>query len=227
MILSVRGVSEDVQRALRVRAAESGETMGAIVERALRRELGMEARIDTMAASYQVIEDGGGTLYLAVFNADEDVVFFAGGFETDADNLRASIAGAEAGDDVARWEANGKSVDQMQAEYAALVSQQAGWSIVADQDRVYYDRMGSAAIAAFAIHWRELELYDRDNDPVTDSADIRAALQEFRDRQSIDGYYFGRLGLTHEDPEDVSTWGPLSPDHVDWTGFDALKEDQS
>lgn len=40
-ILSVRGVSEDVQRALRVRAAETGETMGAIVERALRKELGM------------------------------------------------------------------------------------------------------------------------------------------------------------------------------------------
>lgn len=151
-ILSVRGVDKEVQKALRVRAAETGETMGAIVDRALRRELGMmEARIDTIAASYQVIEDGGGALYLAVFNADDDIVFFADGFETDPDNLRASIAGAEAGDDVTRWDANGKSLDQMQAEYDALVSQQFGWSVVADQEGIYPDSMGAAAQLAFGV----------------------------------------------------------------------------
>jgi len=35
-------VDPDVHRALKVRAAETGESMGDIVERALRRELGME-----------------------------------------------------------------------------------------------------------------------------------------------------------------------------------------
>src|SRR5690625_4512706 len=36
-----RGISEEVHKALRVRAAETGETIGEIAERALRRELGM------------------------------------------------------------------------------------------------------------------------------------------------------------------------------------------
>ena len=34
-------ISDEVHRALRVRAAETGETMGEIAERALRKELGM------------------------------------------------------------------------------------------------------------------------------------------------------------------------------------------
>ncbi len=32
---------------------------------------------------------------------------------------------------------------------------------------------------------------------------------------------FAPLGLPHEDPEDASTWGPASPEHVDWAGLDA------
>ena len=34
-------ISDEVHRALRIRAAETGESMGEIAERALRRELGM------------------------------------------------------------------------------------------------------------------------------------------------------------------------------------------
>lgn len=52
-------ISDEVHRALRVRAAETGESMGQIAERALRRELGMMARIDLdeMRTTYQ--SDGG------------------------------------------------------------------------------------------------------------------------------------------------------------------------
>ena len=47
-VYSVKGlrISDEVHTALRVRAAQTGETMGEIAERALRKELGMMARID-------------------------------------------------------------------------------------------------------------------------------------------------------------------------------------
>lgn len=69
------------------------------------------------------------------------------------------------------------------------------------------------------IPWRDLSLFDRENRDVTDPDEIRRALEEFRQTESINGYFFHRIGAAHEDENDASTWGPLSPDHVDWTGF--------
>lgn len=69
------------------------------------------------------------------------------------------------------------------------------------------------------IHWSELELIGRDNQPITDEDQIHRALDEFRRTNSMNGVFFERLGLPHEDEEDASTWGPESPEHVDWTGF--------
>lgn len=48
MVFSARGVGDEVQRAVRIRAAETGETIGQIVERALRRELGMMVEVRSM-----------------------------------------------------------------------------------------------------------------------------------------------------------------------------------
>jgi plasmid stability protein len=48
--------SDDVHRALRIRAAETGETMEGILDRALRKELGMMTKTIEVA----VIEAGGG-----------------------------------------------------------------------------------------------------------------------------------------------------------------------
>jgi len=69
------------------------------------------------------------------------------------------------------------------------------------------------------IHWSELALFDLDNRPITDFERVRAALEEFRRTGAMAGVFFERLGLPHEDEEDASTWGPESPETVDWTGF--------
>lgn len=81
-------------------------------------------------------------------------------------------------------------------------------------------RQIAITVTSALIPWTELELFDRDNDPVTDEETIRTALDEFRRTGAIDGYFFARLGLPHEDDEDASTWGPESPEAVDWAGFD-------
>ena len=69
------------------------------------------------------------------------------------------------------------------------------------------------------IHWSELALFGRDNQPINDPEQVQEALSEFRRTGAMNGVFFERLGLPHEDEEDASTWGPESPEHVDWTGF--------
>src|SRR5690606_24496118 len=69
------------------------------------------------------------------------------------------------------------------------------------------------------IHWSELALFGRDNQPINDPEQVQEALSEFRRTGAMSGVFFERLGLPHEDEEDASTWGPESPEHVDWTGF--------
>lgn len=199
---------------LRIEAAKRNESQSSIVEKALRRELGMAA------LTWQVIEDNAGGLHLAVLE-DGRCIYYGHGYEHNEDGLRADLDALRRGDDPRTdgWEYPDGIVDP-QAAYDDLTSHEHGWQIVADHDGIYYDRMGSAAERVFMVRWDELQLFDRDNDPVTDQEQIRAALVEFRETGAMDGYFFERLNLPHEDPEDASTWGPESPERVNWDGFD-------
>lgn len=68
------------------------------------------------------------------------------------------------------------------------------------------------------VNWQALVLRDSDGYEVRGERKI-AALREFLKTEAIADHFFDRLNLTHENREDVSTWGPASPDDVDWTGF--------
>src|SRR5690606_9852236 len=70
--------------------------------------------------------------------------------------------------------------------------------------------------------WRDLQLLDTDGrTPLNvDGAIRRRLLDEYRRTGGMHGAFFAPLGLPHEDPDDASTWGPASPEHVDWGGFD-------
>ena len=72
-------------------------------------------------------------------------------------------------------------------------------------------------------HWRELRLLDVDGrTPLNvDEETRRRLLDEYRRTGSMHGAFFARIGAPHEDPEDASTWGPASPEHVGWAGLDA------
>jgi hypothetical protein len=145
-ILSVRGVDKEVQKALRVRAAETGETIGAIVDRALRRELGM-------MLEYQVIEDSGGGLHLAVFEGD-GVIYYASGLEylpvADVQEmLQALRDGTNPVDD--GWESDLPDGYTPQRLYDELTSYEYGWTIIADETSIYPNRMGAAGRTAFGL----------------------------------------------------------------------------
>lgn len=201
---------------LRIEAAKRNESQSSIVEKALRRELGM------VALTWQVIEDNAGGLHLAVLE-DGRCIYYGHGYEHNEDGLRADVQALREGQHPIRdgWEMP-EDVDDPQAAYDDITRHEYGWQIVADHDGIYYDRMGSAAERVFMVRWSDLELFDADGKtPLNvDDATRRRLLDEFRRTGGMHGAFFAPLGLPHEDPDDASTWGPPSPDAVDWEGFD-------
>lgn len=72
------------------------------------------------------------------------------------------------------------------------------------------------------VQWSRLTITGPDGrTEVRWASDVVEALREFRQHGGLDARFFGRMGYAHEDGADPSTWGPASPDDVDWAGFDA------
>src|SRR5690606_37852810 len=89
----------------------------------------------------------GGGLHLAVFEGGR-VIFYGHGYEHNEDGLRADLKALQNGEDprIDAWE---MPVDDPQAAYDDLTSREHGWQVVADQDGIYYARMGEAAKRVF------------------------------------------------------------------------------
>lgn len=135
-------ITKTLADALRIEAAKRNESQSAIVERALRKEL------DMVALTWQVIEDNGGGLHLAVFEGDQ-VIYYASGYEYNPGILRADLSSLRQGFHPIRdgWEMP-TNVKDPQAAYDKLISYEYGWAVIADQDGVYPERMGAAGRAA-------------------------------------------------------------------------------
>ena len=102
--------------------------------------------------TYQVIEDNGGGLHLAVFNGDE-CIWYASGYEYIPDNLREDIAALQDGADPLQdsWESDLLDDYTPQQLYNELTSYEYGWQIIADDAGVYPERMGAAGQRAFGL----------------------------------------------------------------------------
>ncbi len=101
--------------------------------------------------SYQVIEDNGGGLTLAVMDEQDKVVYLHSGYEyhTEPGQLLADIESLKTGDNPATdWEGN---EDDPQGMYDNITSYEYGWKIVSDNDGIYPERMGAAARHEFGI----------------------------------------------------------------------------
>lgn len=107
--------------------------------------------IGPQRVSYEVIEDNGGGLHLVVFDGDSDVIFYASGYEHMPDNLRADIDALNNGADVSEWDTNGMTLEEMREAYDSLTAHEHGWAVVADDESIYPERMGVAAMLAFGI----------------------------------------------------------------------------
>ena len=118
-------------------------TQSDIINDLIRKERGKMGK----ELTWQVIEDDGGGLHLAVFEGGK-AIYYGSDYEHNADGLRADLEALRNGDDpiTGGWE---MPVDDPQAAYDRLTGHETGWTVVADQDGVYYDRMGEAAKRVF------------------------------------------------------------------------------
>jgi len=137
---------DEVVEALRTASFELRESQSEIVERAIRKELGL------VKLAWQVIEDNGGGLHLGVFEG-KDVIYYNTGYEHNEGGLKKDVTALENGDDPRDgWEIPTWIVVEgrdFQSLYDELTSHEHGWRVVADQDGVYHDRMGAAAKRVF------------------------------------------------------------------------------
>jgi hypothetical protein len=102
---------------------------------------------------YRVIEDNGGGLHLAVFDADDECIWYASGYEYIPDNLREDIAALQDGADPLQdgWESDLPDGYTPQQLYDELTSHEYGWAIIADETSIYPHRMGVAGRMAFGL----------------------------------------------------------------------------
>ena len=111
-----------------------------------------EVTIMAKTLGYQVIEDNGGGLHLAVFDGDE-CIYYAYGYEHHPDNLLEDIAALQDGTDPVQdgWESDLPDGYTPQQLYDELTSRTHGWQIIADDTGVYPERMGFAGRMAFGL----------------------------------------------------------------------------
>jgi hypothetical protein len=102
--------------------------------------------------SYQVLEDNGGGLHLAIFDNNDKCIYFASGYEYIPNNLREDIAALQDGADPLQdgWESYLPDGYTPQQLYDELTSYEYGWKIIADESATYPERMGAAGQRAFA-----------------------------------------------------------------------------
>jgi hypothetical protein len=111
-------------------------------------------RADRPRLPYQVIEDNGGGLHLAVFDSGGDeCIWFASGYEYIPDNLRKDIVALQDGADPLQdgWESYLPDGYTPQQLYDELTSYEYGWEIIADETNIYPHRMGIAGRTAFGL----------------------------------------------------------------------------
>lgn len=98
---------------------------------------------------YEVIEDNGGGLSLAVFGDNGSIEYVHTGYEYNIGQLSEDLKVLEQGADPAKdWDGN---EEDPQSWYDNITSFEYGWEVVADNDGVYPGKMGAAASLEFGV----------------------------------------------------------------------------
>lgn len=98
---------------------------------------------------FQAIESNAGNLYLFVFDENEKVVWGHEEYEYNPGELINDIQLVKDGADPEReWESN---MEDPESEYEYIISNRDCYEIVADNNRVYPEKMGIEAMYEFGI----------------------------------------------------------------------------
>jgi len=103
------------------------------------------------AYSYQVIEDNAGGLSLTIFDENANAIYHHFGYEVIVGSLRSDLAELSTLPvDISQWEGNEEDLVTCYNDFKA--SQEGmGWNVVADEDGIYPEKMGTAAKLEFEI----------------------------------------------------------------------------
>jgi hypothetical protein len=99
---------------------------------------------------WRLIEDNGGGLYLAVFENGK-CVYFSSERERDIVGLREDIQFLQNGGNTDGWEINLPDGVSPEEAYEELVSHEFGWSLIADENAVHWDRLGKSGMKVFVL----------------------------------------------------------------------------
>lgn len=106
---------------------------------------------------FEVIEDNGGGLTLVVFNAEGEVDYIHSGYEYTQGQLQNDLKALKnGGNPVEDWDGNCGGLEweygtDPQAIYDDIKSYEYGWEVVADNECLYPEKMGGAALSEFGI----------------------------------------------------------------------------
>ena len=103
--------------------------------------------------SYQVLEDNGGGLHLAVFSGDECICYASGLEHLPVADVQEMIQALQDGTDPVQdgWESDLPDDYTPQRLYDELTSYEYGWEIIADELDTYPWRMGAAGKRTFGL----------------------------------------------------------------------------
>ncbi len=107
-----------------------------------------EEKIDRV--KWEVIEDSGGGLYLAVFDGDK-CIYFTAGLEHYPENLKINLQALDNGENPTYWDSYPIVDKTPQERYDDLTSWEYGWTIVATDAAIFPERMGASATKAFGF----------------------------------------------------------------------------
>ena len=105
-----------------------------------------------MQIKWQALEDSAGGLHLAIFNAQGDVEHLQHDYEYVRGYMSEDIAKLQDDHNPLEDGSWGSVSDNPQADYILMMQEPKGSQIVADNNGVYYERMGPAARHEFAKH---------------------------------------------------------------------------
>lgn len=106
---------------------------------------------------FEVIEDNGGGLTLAVFNTEGEVDYIHSGYEYTQGQLQNDLEALKNGDNPAEdWDGNCGGLEweygsDPQSIYDNITSYECEWQVVADNEGIYPEKMGSAGHVEFNI----------------------------------------------------------------------------
>ena len=115
---------------------------------------------NSIAKKFNVIENNAGMLILVIFNKDDEIEYITTDFEYDPGSLISALEKLSYGDDLSDWKENLLEVNytypivenpKRLESWFPEEQYKTGWNIIADNDGIYPDVMGTAGQIEFGI----------------------------------------------------------------------------